>query len=179
MANGKFLPAKNRKLNGNKKFMVREILKEPNPLLRKKSEAVLDASKKEIQDLISDMKETMKKAEGVGLAAPQIGINLRVAVMEVNQHSYVIINPEIKKLSNEKIISEEGCLSVPDIWGLVERSKKIIIKGQNEKGEFVKIYGSGLLARVIQHELDHLNGILFIDKTAKISKIQKREAVEL
>lgn len=159
--------------------MFKQILKEPDPLLRKYAEAIKDIQTKEVQDLIQDMKETMKKAEGVGLAATQIGVNRRLFVMEIEGKSYVLANPEIKKISEEKVLSEEGCLSVPDTWGLVKRAKKIIVKGIDENGKSVKVYGSGLLARVIQHELDHLNGILFIDKAEKLFKIKEEKAIEL
>lgn len=114
----------------------------------------------------------MKETNGVGLSANQIGLPWRLFVAQVpdkqgKQKFYTIFNPQIIKSSKEKDILEEGCLSVPNHWGPVERHSKIIISGFNERGKKIKIKAWGILARVFQHEIDHLNGILFIDKTVK------------
>ena len=114
---------------------------------------------------------TMKSAKGLGLAAPQVGISLRVFVVDIEEKISVFINPEVKDFSKESGPFEEGCLSVQKTWGPVIRPKKLTIKALDENGKLVKIRAKGLLARVIQHELDHLSGVLFIDKTPKLYKI--------
>jgi peptide deformylase len=154
---------------------IRKIETTPSPVLRKKAKKVFKVDKN-IKKLISDMKETMQKSGGIGIAAPQVGESLRIIVIELRGGKRsngeempefpltVCINPEIKKYSTETEISEEGCLSVPDIWGSVERFKKIEVSAENEKGEKIKIDVSDLVARVFQHEIDHLEGILYTDK---------------
>jgi len=117
---------------------------------------------------------TMKAANGIGLAAPQIGKSLRIFTVNIEDKIYVFINPELKDLSLETIPFEEGCLSVQKIWGPVVRPKKLTIKALNESGESVKIRAKGLLARVIQHEMDHLNGVLFKDKAEKLYTIEEK-----
>lgn len=117
---------------------------------------------------------TMKDAKGLGLAAPQVGYSLRLFTVNVESKIYVFINPEIKDISAEKIPFEEGCLSVPKIWGPVVRPKKLTIKALDENGKPIKIRAKGLLARVIQHEMDHLNGILFIDRAEKLYKVEEK-----
>ncbi len=117
----------------------------------------------------------MKEARGIGLAAPQIGESLRIFTVSIEDKIYVFINPEVRDLSKEKIPFEEGCLSVKKIWGPVVRPKKLTIKAFNENGEPVKIRAKGLLARVIQHEMDHLNGTLFVDKAEKLYKIEENK----
>lgn len=129
----------------------------------------------QIQKLIKDMIETMKEAKGLGLAAPQVGVSLRIFIIDVEDKILVFINPEIKDLSEDKIPFEEGCLSVDKIWGPVIRPKKLTIKAINENGQPVKIRAKRLLARVIQHEMDHLNGVLFIDKAEKLYKIETQK----
>ncbi|HBO16928.1 MAG: Peptide deformylase [Candidatus Moranbacteria bacterium GW2011_GWE2_35_2-] len=144
-----------------------EILHEPNPILRKKAKKIKNPLDKEIQELIPQMIETMRAAKGLGLAAPQIGKSIRLCVIEESGILYVLINPQIKSTSMEKIITEEGCLSVPGKWIPIERSDEIKVRYLNEKGEKCKIKARGLLARAFQHEIDHLNGILIIDKKQK------------
>ncbi len=134
--------------------------------------------KKEISELLRTMREIMTKAQGIGLSANQIGLNLRFFVAQISDKSlkfYAIFNPEIVKFSKEKIVMEEGCLSVPGVYGLVKRSARITLVGQDENGKKIKIKTFGLLARVFQHEFDHLNGILFIDKAEKLYKIATEE----
>lgn len=147
--------------------------KEEEKLLRKKT-APFDFSKyspKEIQDLLKTMKLMMKEANGIGLSANQIGLDISVFIARVEGKSYEIFNPEIIKFSKETIDFEEGCLSVPDSFGTVNRPEKITLSGQDKKGNPFKIKAWGLLARVFQHENDHLNGKLFIDTAKEITKV--------
>lgn len=143
-------------------------------MLRKKAAFVENPKNPEIQKLIFDMIATMKDAKGLGLAAPQVGISLRVFTVNIEGKVCVFINPEIKDISSEKIPFEEGCLSVQKTWGSVTRPKKLTIKAMDENGKIIKIRAKGLLARIIQHEMDHLNGILFIDKAEKLYKIEDK-----
>ena len=129
-------------------------------------------SKKETDDLIRRMREAMKKANGVGLSANQIGLDLNVFVAQVKNKFYAIFNPLIIASSEEEIIMEEGCLSVPEVFGNVCRSEKIILEGYDKNGRKIKIKAWGLLARVFQHETDHLNGKIFIDKTKDLHKYE-------
>lgn len=149
------------------------IIINPNPILRKKSQDVnLETiSDPKFQELLMDMEETMLKEDGVGLAAPQIGKNIRVISIKAEDKNFFIINPTITKASWKKNWDEEGCLSVPNIFGKVERHKKINLIYFNEKGKKQKLATSGFLARVIQHEIDHLDGILFIDKAKNLKKL--------
>lgn len=151
---------------------VLKIIQEGDAVLRKKAAAVENPKSPEIRKLIKDMITAMKAANGVGLAAPQVGVSLQIFTIDIEGKTLVFINPEIKDISKESGPFEEGCLSVKEIWGPVVRPKKLTIKALNENGEQVKIRAKGLLARVIQHEVDHLNGILFIDKAEKLYKIE-------
>jgi peptide deformylase len=132
-------------------------------------------SPKEIRALVKSMRETMKRADGVGLSANQIGLPFRMFVAQVADQNgkpkfYAIFNPEITKISKEMEILEEGCLSVPEIWGPVERHYRLTLSGQDANGKKIKIKAWDLLARVFQHEMDHLNGGLFIDKAHELRK---------
>ena len=135
-------------------------------------------TKKEVNALIARMKRIMKEANGVGLSANQVGLNFRMFVAEVpsgrqNQNKfYAVFNPKVEKFGAEKIILEEGCLSVPLSYGDVERAEKVALKGQDKNGKNIKIKAWGLLARVFQHEVDHLEGKLFIDKARNIHKAE-------
>lgn len=139
-------------------------------ILLKKTALVADALAPEIQALLPEMVETMHKAEGVGLAAPQIGKSLRLAVAEVDGRIYYLINPEITSLSQEKIIFEEGCLSLPGQYFPIIRSEVLTLKYQDERGLPKKLRAEGFLAVVIQHEVDHLDGILICDRFKKQQK---------
>ena len=141
---------------------IRNIRKIGDELLRKKSKKV-DEINDRILTLIKDMKETMYAEDGVGLAAPQVGILKRIAVIDVGEGSINLINPEILETEG-KYLDEEGCLSIPGQQGMVLRPEKVRVKALNEKGEQFILEGEGLLARAICHEIDHLDGILFIDK---------------
>jgi len=150
------------------------ILINPNPTLRKKSLEILtkDFSDKEFQELLLNMEETMIKKDGAGLAAPQVGKSIRLIVISHKKKTLFLINPEITKKSWARETAEEGCLSVLNeqgeiIYALVERHKKVNCVYQDYKGNKKKIKAENMLARVIQHEIDHLDGILFIDKIVK------------
>jgi len=143
-------------------------------------------SKKEIAELIKQMREIMEAAQGIGLSANQVSLDMRFFIVQlpkisINQHNqyksafYTIFNPEITKFSKEKVVIEEGCLSVPETFGLVERPEKITLVGQDKNEKKIKIKAWGLLARVFQHEIDHLNGILFINRTKKVYKVPTSE----
>lgn len=157
--------------------MIRRILFADDPILRKKAQRVkrIDAS---IQNLIDDMIDTMRAANGVGLAAPQIGVSQRVIVVEIppdeqdpasRPQLYTLINPEIIKASEEKQIADEGCLCLPNYVGQVPRAASVIVKARDRKGKEVRIHGTALLARALQHEIDHLDGILFVDRIEDMS----------
>ena len=123
-----------------------------------------------IKRLIDDMIETMRVAPGVGLAAPQIGVALRVIVVEYEDELYSVVNPEIVSSSGE-ITDEEGCLSAPNWQGPVSRAANVLVKGRDRNGKEVRIKAEGWLARIFQHEVDHLDGVLFLDKVHDKSKI--------
>ncbi len=154
-----------------------KILINPNPLLRKISKAVNqdEINKPEFQNFLRDMTETMLKKDGAGLAAPQVGENIRLVIIHHDDKTYYLINPQITKKSWAREIEEEGCLSVLDakgeiIYAPVERHKKVNCIYIDEKGVKQKLIAEKLLARVIQHEIDHLDGILFIDRIGKQKK---------
>jgi len=144
----------------------------PDPCLRKKSKRLtLDEIHKEsAKQLVGDMVEIMKQEKGLGLAAPQVGVNKRLFLVATDKGSAAFINPKISRRSFSKATEEEGCLSIPDVYGLVKRPKKITVSFYSIDGKKQKIVAKGLLAQVIQHETDHLDGILFIDKAKKITK---------
>ena len=149
------------------------ILINPNPILRKKSTQIRrdEIKTKEFQRLCLDMAKTMEEKDGAGLAAPQIGKNIRLVAVKTEDDAVCMINPKIIKKSWAKELGEEGCLSVPDVFGRVKRHKKINCKFLDKKGKEIKIEAEGLMARVIQHEIDHLDGVLFIDKARDIKKL--------
>jgi len=151
--------------------VVLKILKFPNPLLRKKSKPVKKVTR-EIVKLIDHMVETMHAAPGVGLAAPQVGELVRVIVAEVGGELIALVNPEIIEKSGSQTFTE-GCLCLPGVEAPVERAKKVVVKGLNRYGEKVKIEAEDLLATVLQHEIDHLDGVLFIDRVKDPSLIRK------
>lgn len=152
------------------------ILTNPNPALRQKSQK-LDFAKittKNLERLCRDMTETMRVKDGVGLAAPQIGKNIRLAVINTQDGPICLINPKIIKKSIAKEWGEEGCLSVSNVRGEVKRHKKITCYYFDQNNNKNKLEANGLMARVIQHEIDHLDGILFIDKMRPLRKSQKK-----
>lgn len=159
--------------------MILDIKVFPDKVLRKKSEPVKDIDEK-IKKLLDDMTETMYAAPGIGLAAPQVGVNKRVLVIDILSHDekgglLKIINPEILSAEGE-VIGEEGCLSIPLEYADVKRYEKVTVKYFDENGEEKVIEAEGLLSRALQHEIDHLDGILFIDKISPLKRemIKKR-----
>ena len=137
--------------------------------------------KKDIDELIKKMKISMLKANGIGLSANQIGLNIQLFVAQipkikrekiVGKESHIIFNPKIENASKKISIMEEGCLSVPGLYGLVERPESVVLRGYNRYAKPIAIKADGILARVFQHEIDHLNGILFIDKAKKLYKLE-------
>ena len=136
----------------------------PNPILRKKSLIVKPEEIKALKSLALNMQKTMLKNKGIGLAAPQVGKNIRLIIINTKNGFLTMFNPQINFFSKKQEIGEEGCLSVPETFGNVERSCEIRVVYLNEKAELIQLQAQGMLARVIQHETDHLNGILFIDK---------------
>ncbi len=154
---------------------VLPIITIPSPILRKKSTKInyKELKSGNFNDFCKDLIKTMKEKDGIGLAAPQVGKNIRIIVVDTKNGSLCMINPEIIKKSFKKEWGEEGCLSVPGVYGKVKRHQKITCKFINKKGDSEKIDANGLFARVIQHEVDHLDGILFTDKAKKIQKIEK------
>lgn len=148
------------------------IIINPNPILRKKAERIENPLSFDIQKLIPEMIKTMLIKDGIGLAAPQVGKSIRMVVIHHKDKDLVMINPKIIKKSLIKEWDEEGCLSVPGTFGDVKRHKKITVTYIDENGKDQKIFGEGLLARVVQHEIDHLNGVLFIDKAKNLRDIE-------
>jgi peptide deformylase len=150
------------------------ILTYPDPRLRSKSSSV-ETVNAEIKRLLDDMAETMYDAPGVGLAASQVGVNVRAIVVDIAAQEedspglIKLINPEIV-FSEGQQIGEEGCLSIPGFVSLVKRKERVTVKGLNEEGEQAEIDASGLLARVLQHEIDHIDGILFIDRLSRLKR---------
>ncbi len=145
------------------------LVKYPESILRVKAEPV-EQMNKEIDDLIHNMADVMYLDDGVGLAAPQVGISKRVVVLDVGDGLKSILNPKIIEKSKEEETMEEGCLSLPEIHVHVSRSSRIVVQGRNENDKLIQVEADGLLARVLQHEIDHLNGILIIDFASSISR---------
>lgn len=154
---------------------IRIIRKEGDPILRKVSR-VVDKIDDRIITLLDDMKETMHDAEGAGLAAPQVGVLRRVIIIDIGEGLIELINPEIIFKEGSQC-GEEGCLSIPGITGEVIRPNTVKIKGLNREGKEIVLEGKELLARAFCHEVDHLNGILFIDRTEK-DKIKENKIKE-
>ncbi|EKE25007.1 MAG: hypothetical protein ACD_5C00331G0008 [uncultured bacterium] len=154
-----------------------KIVKNPSPVLRKKTVKIKDPLAKDVQELISSMLETMYANNGVGLAATQVGSDLRLCVIETDGEQYVLINPQITSKSKNKVISEEGCLSFPGKYFPISRHSEVQVRYINEFGKADKVKGHGLLARALQHEIDHLDGILIIDRVSKnyLKKLQQEQ----
>jgi peptide deformylase len=152
---------------------ILEIVKYPHPVLKKKCEPVGEIDE-EVRKLIDDMRETMYGASGVGLAACQVGVSRRVIVLDVSpmdpQHSFLaLINPEIISEEGE-VDHEEGCLSVPDYLEKIKRKEKVCVKGLSPEGMEVEINGDGIFAIALQHEIDHINGILILDRVSQLKR---------
>ncbi|HNQ96267.1 MAG: peptide deformylase [Anaerolineales bacterium] len=158
---------------------LRNIVTLPDPVLKRKAHAVTKFDKN-LQSLLDDMVETMRDAPGVGLAAPQVGLSERIVVIEYFEKQedeekedapkkvWAVINPEIVKASPEMMMGVEGCLSIPGLVGEVERHAEVYVKAMNRHGKPVKIKAKGWLARIFQHEIDHLNGVLFTERATRI-----------
>ena len=146
----------------------------PDSVLRKKAKKVPSIDKS-LQKLVDDMFETMYKSQGVGLAAPQIGVSLRVIVIQLPEgETIALINPEIVRRSGEREVVE-GCLSVPGYVGELTRSERVTAKGIDRQGKQIRIKGTGLMAQALEHEIDHLNGVLYIDHIEDDSKLRRLE----
>lgn len=152
---------------------IRNIRKDGDEVLRKISKEV-DVINDRIITLLKDMAETMYKADGVGIAAPQIGILKRVIVIDAGEGMIELINPKIISEDGEQI-EVEGCLSLPGVFGEVKRPAKVVVEALNASGKKNIIEGEGLMARVLSHEIDHLNGVLFKDKVIRFVKKKELE----
>jgi peptide deformylase len=162
---------------------IREIVTLPDPVLRRKAHKVTNFDK-DFQALVEDMIETMRAAPGVGLAAPQIGVSTRLITVEYSQDEdkedspkklFVVANPEIVETSEEKEVAVEACLSIPGWVGEVERHVKITVKGLNRYGKPTKIKVDGWLARIFQHEIDHLEGVVYPDRAIRVWEPKENE----
>jgi len=153
------------------------IITFPNPILEKKTKKIKDVKDPEIKELIFDMLETMEQNGGLGLAAPQVGKSVRLCVIKLDGKTHILINPEIKSKSWRKTIEEEGCLSFPGKYIPVKRSKSVKVKAQDRKGKEILISAQGLFSRALQHEIDHLDGVLYTSKKAKrkMSSVETKE----
>jgi peptide deformylase len=159
---------------------VKEIVTLPEAILRHKAHKVTSFGP-DLQKLAEDMIETMRQAPGVGLAAPQVGESTRLIVVEYGDEEdeeippklYVMANPEITRSSQETVLGTEGCLSIPGIQGEVERKESVTVKGLNRQGRPMTVKAKGWMARIFQHEIDHLDGILFVDRAEKLWKTEE------
>lgn len=146
------------------------VLKEPNETLRTKAVDIdpAEIQRDRVQSLIDDMIATMYASNGVGIAGPQVGAHERVIIVETGRGAAeAFVNPKIVSASFRKVDSEEGCLSVPGVFGIVKRHKNVTVEAYNREGQKVKMKAGGLPAIIFQHEIDHLDGVLFIDRVEK------------
>lgn len=151
---------------------TREVLKNPHDELRQKAVdvPVSEITSDRIQQLIDDLMETMVVENGIGIAAPQVGVRERVLIVDDgSNHPQAFVNPRIVQKSFRKVEFEEGCLSIPGVFGMVKRHRTVTVEAHNREGEAVTIEANGLLSIVLQHEIDHLDGILFIDKVVRFT----------
>jgi peptide deformylase len=144
----------------------------PAPVLKIKAAKIKDPLDAEIQKIIPEMIQVMKKQNGVGLAAPQVGLSVRLCLVQEDDRTHVLINPQITAKSTKKIMMEEGCLSFPGTFYPITRPENVKVRFLDEAGLEKKLKAGGILARAIQHEIDHLDGILIIDRAKKIKKIK-------
>ena len=155
-------------------MVIRKIHQLPDSVLRQKAKRIsaIDSS---IQRLIDDMVETMRQANGVGLAAPQVGVSLRIVVVHPpGEELITLINPKMVKRAGERGVIE-GCLSIPGYTGEIKRSVSVTVKGQNRQGKAIRLTATDLMAQALEHELDHLNGILYIDHLENQDKFHKTD----
>ncbi|NGQ93813.1 peptide deformylase [Brevibacillus sp. SYP-B805] len=156
---------------------IRTIVKHPDPILREKAAPVTKFNAN-LHKLLDDMAETMYDADGVGLAAPQVGILKRVIVMDCGDGLIEVVNPEIIAFEGEQFDYPEGCLSIPGLRGDVRRHKWVKLRGQDRHGQPFELEAEDLLARCAQHEIDHLNGVLFIDVAERVYPVKPDEEGE-
>jgi peptide deformylase len=152
---------------------LHEVVKYPDPVLAKKGELITEFTP-ELAQLVEEMFDSMWAAQGIGLAAPQIGISRQITVIDISfkerpEDKLVLINPEVIDRKGKQI-GEEGCLSLPEIHEKVQRDAWVKVRAQNVRGEFFEVEGEELLARALLHEIDHLNGILFIDRLSRLKR---------
>jgi peptide deformylase len=172
---------------------IRKIVTLPDPVLRETARKVKTFDP-ELQRLADDMLETLHAAPGVGLAAPQVGVSRRLILVEYAEQPddpddpeappnppklFVMVNPEILRHSTEIVSGNEGCLSIPGYVGEVDRYESVTVKGFNTRGKPMRVKAAGWLARIFQHEIDHLNGVLFIDRTNKVWKVEEDDASQV
>ena len=154
---------------------AREVITIPHPTLRKKAEPVTDFGA-ETQELIDDMIATLHEESGAGLAAPQVNESQQIILVEFGSEEdesipptlYITVNPKISRFSQEMVVGAEGCLSIPGFMGEVERAQEIVVEGQDRHGKPLKLRLQGWVARIFQHEIDHLDGILYTDRTTNV-----------
>jgi len=172
---------------------ILKIIQPDNPVLRKKANKVNNFNDKKLQTLVDDMIETLKDAPGVGLAAPQVAKSVRLIIVRLPDETeedreeygeeagetYVVFNPKIIKESRETELGVEGCLSLPGLYGEVERHETVVVTGQDRDGKKFRLKPKGFLARVFQHEIDHLDGILFIDRTENVWRYEDKAEDEV
>jgi peptide deformylase len=152
-----------------------DIVTHPAKSLRERSAEIDPKELKNMRELIADMKLTMEKKDGVGLAAPQIGNNIRMIVISTKDGPLAMINPVLKNLSFFKEWGEEGCLSVPGKYGQVKRHRSLKCEYLDDQGNKKAMQATGLMARILQHEVDHLDGVLFIDKAKDIEEFEAKQ----
>jgi peptide deformylase len=170
---------------------IREIITPKNPVLRRKARKVTQFDDPKLHALIDDMVETMLEAPGVGLAAPQVAVSQRVIVVRLSDDEeskkeygeqagllYEVVNPEIIRISREMVDGVEACLSIPGYFGTVARHVSVTVRGQDRHGKMIRIKAQDWLARVFQHEIDHLDGVLFIDRAKEIWRSKPPEGQE-
>lgn len=170
---------------------LRKIITPENPILRKKAHKVTNVQDPKLQMLIDDMVETMIAAPGVGLAAPQVEVSQRVIVVRLGDDEesrqeygdqagvlYTLINPELVRVSDEMVDGIEACLSIPGYYGNVSRHEAVTVQALDRNGKKIRIKAKGWLARVFQHEIDHLDGVLYIDRATEIWRAADEEAAE-
>lgn len=165
---------------------LREVIKLPNPVLRRKAHKVTNFGA-DFQALVDDMIDTMRNEPGVGLAAPQVNISLKLIVIEYPEEDsiedatpklFVMTNPRFIEMAEEVVEGIEGCLSVPNILGQVERSTHVVVSGLDRRGKKQTIKAAGWLARILQHEIDHLNGVLFVDRATELFQPEEIQSTE-
>lgn len=161
---------------------VRDIRVFPDPILREETSPIEDFGES-FREILQDMWDSMLAHDGVGLAGPQVGISLKIAVIQIEENRYVLVNPEILEERGEQV-GEEGCLSFPGIFERVCRPEWVRVRALNERGEPCEIEGTGLLARALAHEIDHLRGVLLLDHLSPLKRgiikrrLKKQEASE-